>query len=69
MRNKRTQLAKKETPLIKKTEISSVLQFSEYPTQDTVSGNSPGAGTRIAASDLFSFFTADIIKEKKLFTR
>ena len=47
--------------------VDDILPFTEVPSCD---GNSEEAtGRRIAAPDLFALFTADIIKEKVVFTR
>jgi hypothetical protein len=39
--------------------------FAQTPAQD----DPAGSGERICAHDLFSFFTADIIRQKTIFTR
>lgn len=69
MRKKRAQQEKKAIAVIKKTTIKGILPFPGQPSQEGSSTDSAAANHRLPASDLFSFFTADIIKEKKLFTR
>ena len=60
---------------IVKTTRSTITPFQETPSIDksTRDSNTTMSGmeghTRIAASDLFSFFTANIIREEVMFTR
>jgi len=46
-----------------------VLPFTEKPSNDEFIEKEENGKTAIRAFDLFSFFTADIIKEETLFTR
>lgn len=58
-------------PLLEKTETmlratrDTIFPFTEKPTKSPEESSTES----IEASDLFSFFTADIIKQKVLFTR
>lgn len=47
--------------------ISSILPFTEYPSDRHSLNEEKKDG--LEASDLFSFFTANIIKEEVIFTR
>jgi len=62
-------------PQIKKTLKKSftlfegILPFTEKPSNKHLSERNETAKDEIPASDLFSLFTADIIKEEIIFTR
>ena len=58
---KRSKLLK----VVRKLKIDSIHPFKEHPS-DTINKN---AKDEMGASELFSFFTADIIKEDVQFTR
>lgn len=68
MRKKRTPVEKKMATLIKKPGMRGILPFTGHPS-DNISPNHYDSNERLPAADLFSFFTADIIKQKKLFIR
>lgn len=62
------------TSLIKHIRLNAIMPFQEKPSVETLSGakEEPAAeeGKKpLAATDLFSLFTADIIKEEVIFTR
>lgn len=44
-------------------------QFTEEPSDEYNAGETAAHGSRINATELFSFFTADIIKLKVVFIR
>lgn len=69
MKKRIKQLEKKITGRIKKAKARGILPFTERPSEEQSSKNVAGAKDNLGASDLFSLFTADIIKEGKLFTR
>ena len=69
MRQKIKHREKKLHTPVKKTTVNEILPFIERPPQEQVYSNSVGANNNLAASDLFSLFTANIINEKKVFTR
>jgi hypothetical protein len=73
MRKKTTQKKNKLTSILKQVRASGILPFAEKPSDDTVSvkdgKQKEGNDDRIGASDLFSLFTANIIKEEVIFTR
>ena len=60
-----TGLEEKLLTLIKKVGISEVLPFFELPSEE----KKEKEGEKLQAFDLFSLFTADIIKEDVIFTR
>jgi hypothetical protein len=49
-------------------ESDSILAFTETPASEAIEG-AEGEEQQICACDLFSFFTADIIKSETLFIR
>ena len=62
---KTTGLEEKLLTLIKKVGISEILPFRERPSDEKKDKEEK----KIEAIDLFSMFTADIIKEEVVFTR
>ena len=68
MRKSVKHIEKKLASLVKKARLSEILPFTERPSEPA---GTPGKGktAELAASDLFSLFTADIIKEEVVFTR
>ncbi|MGZ8509134.1 MAG: hypothetical protein ACXWWD_12345 [Chitinophagaceae bacterium] len=66
---KQKQLEKKLTTPVKKTLLTGILPSSERPSEQPAAYHHGRGKTGLAASDLFSLFTADIIKEQKIFTR
>lgn len=50
------------------SESDRILAFTETPSSENID-NHDGAEQEICACDLFSFFTADIIKSETLFVR
>ena len=48
--------------------LNTIIAFKERPSVDSP-GSKPEKTDQINAADLFSFFTANIIKEQVLFTR
>jgi len=62
---KTTSLEEKVLALIKKVGISEILPFRERPSEEKKDKEEQ----KIEAFDLFSMFTADIIKEEVVFTR
>ena len=62
---KTTGLEEKLLTLIKKVGISEILPFRERPSDEKIDKEEK----KIEAIDLFSMFTADIIKEEVVFTR
>jgi hypothetical protein len=62
---KTTSLETKLLALIKKVGISEILPFRERPSEEKADKEEK----KIEAVDLFSMFTADIIKEEVVFTR
>ena len=69
MRRIEKHLGKKSKRVARKTNVRGISPFTEQPSQESATNMSTGSKTNLAASDLFSLFTADIIKEQKLFTR
>ena len=69
MRQKVKHLEKKSTAQEKKTKLSEILTFRERPPLERTFSSTPDTNNNLQASDLFSLFTADIIKEKKVFIR
>ena len=71
MRKKPIYNASKLTSILKHVTISGILPFTEEPSEERKSdaGDSKESDGRIGASDLFSMFTANIIKEEVVFTR
>ncbi len=61
----------KLTSILKHVKISGILPFTEEPLRRKKSNESisKGGDGRIRASDPFSIFTANIIKEEVVFTR
>ena len=62
------------TSLIKVTKLNTILPFQEKPSIDSTPAQKQEPGSEdspkpLAAAELFSLFTADIIKEKVVFTR
>mgnify|MGYP007115600797 CR=1 FL=1 len=51
------------------TLFEGILPFTEKPSNKHLSERTENAKDEINASDLFSLFTADIIKEEIIFTR
>lgn len=49
--------------------MEGVVPFTEKPANDYFTEKKENGKGEIKASDLFSFFTADIIKEETVFTR
>ena len=66
MTMKKTIKRSKLTKALRKLRIDSILPFKEKPSDDMMNKEKKD---EMDASELFSFFTADIIKEGKLFTR
>ena len=63
-----SKIKKSLTPKLNFTE--GILPFAEKPSSNTYLGKKEEIGKNdIQASDLFSYFTADIIKEEVIFTR
>jgi hypothetical protein len=60
---------KKSTIKKSLTITEGVIPFTEKPSNDQFIEKEENGKNAIRASDLFSFFTADIIKEETLFTR
>lgn len=65
MRKKEKQ-TKKLIRLVEKKSGRGILPFTERPSEEETKTTDR---SRLAASDLFSLYTADIIKEEKLFIR
>ncbi len=61
--------AKKEKLFIPRTRREETLPFPEQPSYDQVPGDSGSPKNDAKASELFSRFTADIIKKDVVFTR
>jgi len=60
----------KKTPLIvKATSFAGIKTFKQKPTDAFDGRSTRRSDVGMSAADLFSFFTADIIKEEKLFIR
>jgi hypothetical protein len=62
------------TSLVKHIRLNTILPFQERPSVDSVPAvkEEPAADDKqrpLVAADLFSLFTADIIKEEVIFTR
>ena len=56
--------------LLSHVQLSSILPFTETPSERQYDGDSKEKDNdKLQASDLFSMFTADIIKEEVIFTR
>jgi hypothetical protein len=67
MRKRASQVMKKSSSLLKNGKANGIHPFSERPGEEKF-GNKNKKG-HISASELFSLFTADIIKEDITFTR
>ena len=67
MRRKNKQINHRLSSIVKKTK-SGIHPFEEKPSEDKISHGGNGKD-QLQASDLFSLFTANIIKEDKPFTR
>ncbi len=50
-------------------QLSSVLPFTETPAEQQWVGDKEKEDNKLHATELFSMFTADIIKEEVIFTR
>ena len=62
------------TSLIKHIRLNTILPFQEKPSIESTQGSKQESSTEdakkpLAAAELFSLFTADIIKEEVIFTR
>ncbi len=55
--------------IVKKTRHNDILPFSEIPSDNQFRADPASASRDLAASDLFSLFTADIIRKDVKFTR
>jgi hypothetical protein len=62
-----THIEKKISALVKDDRLDDTISFAELPPQDKYEDSK--SKTRLHAADLFSLFTADIIKEDVIFTR
>lgn len=71
MRKKPIYKSSKLTSILKHVKISGILPFAEEPSDErkATESISKERDGRIGASDLFSIFTANIIKEEVVFTR
>jgi hypothetical protein len=58
----------KEVSSLKIARLSDIIPFTEMPS-DARSTTESNSLDRLVAADLFSLFTANIIKEDKIFTR
>ena len=67
MKRNEKQLAKKIKHVVKPATARGILPFKERPSKPPADAQDGKAN--LAASELFSLFTADIIREQKLFTR
>ena len=63
------QLEKEASNQVTNPRISDSVAFSEYPPIGSYSTNEKERKNELAASDLFSHFTANIIREETVFTR
>jgi hypothetical protein len=70
MRKRIKSIEKKLTLLLQKCRLNDILvPFQEKPCEDTFPINKEEKKENLGAADLFSRFTADIIKEDIVFTR
>lgn len=72
MRKNIRKSAQKIASLVKHVKLNTILPFTEKPSSETELDANNHAAPRdnnIAASELFSLFTANIIKEEVVFTR
>lgn len=69
MRKNAEQVETKLSSLVKRTSINDILPFTENPPVNSQLNKNKEKNNELAASDLFSLFTADIIKEDVVFTR
>ena len=66
---KKLQHTEKKMPAsIKKNRLNDIIPFPEMPSRNKYKSKDKNEN-ELAASDLFSHFTADIIKEDVIFTR
>ena len=59
----------KKIPAFPKHRLTDILPFTESPSRNRYQSNATKNKKELAASDLFSMFTANIIKEDVIFTR
>jgi hypothetical protein len=70
MRERLLNIEKKLIKLMEKSRLSDILlPFKELPCEDAFPINKEQKKEELGAVDLFSRFTADIIKEEVVFTR
>lgn len=55
--------------MTRKLRIDGIFPFTESPSVDKITTKEKEKKNKLCASDLFSLFTADIIKEDVIFTR
>jgi hypothetical protein len=67
MRNQVKQIEEKVVALVKKTRLGEILPFAEKPSVSPEQKDP--SQNQLEASELFSLFTANIIKEDVVFTR
>jgi hypothetical protein len=67
MRNQVKQIEEKVVALVKKTRLGDILPFAEKPSVSPEQKDP--SQNQLEASELFSLFTANIIKEDVVFTR
>jgi len=70
MRERLIKIEEKLIVLMEKSRLSDILlPFKEQPRDDAFPGDKEQKTEELGAADLFSRFTADIIKEEVIFTR
>jgi len=68
MRKSIASLKQRLRALVRKTK-SGIMPYTEKPSEDTSLDNKGKSKDKLHASDLFSQFTANVIKEEKIFVR
>ena len=66
---KKTRKVEKKIPAFPKHKLTDIIPFTERPSRNRYRNNARKNKKELAAFDLFSMFTANIIKEDVIFTR